>query len=65
MKVFVDTDRCTLSAQCVFTAEEVFALNEDDELVYDPTPDEQWRTDTETAAKTCPVQAILIDEDRP
>jgi ferredoxin len=65
VKVFVDTTRCTVSAQCAFAAEEVFALDEDDTLVYDPEPGEQWRDEVELAARSCPVQAILLDDDRP
>ncbi|WP_342742734.1 ferredoxin [Nonomuraea jiangxiensis] len=38
MRVSVDLSLCQTHAQCVFAAPEVFALDEDDELVYDATP---------------------------
>lgn len=61
MRVRVDMTRCETHAQCVFAAPEVFALDDDDELVYDSTPDESLRPAIEQAARACPVQAIFLD----
>ena len=38
MRVHVDTARCETHAQCVFAAPDVFTLDDDDELTYDPAP---------------------------
>ena len=65
MRVTVDRSRCQVLAQCVFAAPDVFALDEDDLLVYDAEPDESLWSDVELAARSCPVKAIAVDEDRP
>lgn len=63
MRVRVDRTLCQTHAQCVFAAPEVFALDDDDELVYDATPgDASWPA-VEEAARACPVQAVFLDED--
>ncbi|WP_308442510.1 ferredoxin [Planotetraspora mira] len=61
MRVRVDMTLCETHAQCVFAAPEVFTLNEDDELVYDATPDDAMSPAVEQAARACPVQAITVD----
>lgn len=61
MKIRVDMTRCETHAQCVFAAPEVFALDDDDELVYDAAPDEGLRAAVEQAVIACPVQAISIE----
>ncbi|NUW41257.1 ferredoxin [Nonomuraea rhodomycinica] len=63
MRVRVDMNLCQTHAQCVFAAPEVFALNDDDELVYDATPADALRPAIEEAARACPVQAIFLDGD--
>ncbi|MEU6727938.1 ferredoxin [Nonomuraea wenchangensis] len=63
MRVRVDKTLCQTHAQCVFAAPEVFALDDDDELVYDAAPaDASWPA-VEQAARACPVQAVFLDED--
>ncbi|MEU8247922.1 ferredoxin [Nonomuraea sp. NPDC048916] len=62
MRVRVDMTLCETHAQCVFAAPEVFALNDDDELVYDATPDDATSPELEQAARACPVQAISLDD---
>jgi ferredoxin len=61
MRVRVDMTLCQTHAQCVFATPEVFALNDDDELVYDATPTDALRPAIEEAARACPVQAIYLD----
>ncbi|HEX7746204.1 MAG TPA: ferredoxin [Micromonosporaceae bacterium] len=61
MRVRVDMTQCQTHAQCVFAAPEAFALNDDDELVYDATPGDALRPVIEQAARACPVQAIFLD----
>ncbi|MCC3765339.1 ferredoxin [Glycomyces sp. TRM65418] len=62
MKVRVDRSRCQVLAQCVFAAPDVFELDEDDRLVYDAEPDDALWPDVELAARSCPVKAILLDD---
>ncbi|MEV0994014.1 ferredoxin [Nonomuraea sp. NPDC050202] len=61
MRVRVDMTLCETHAQCVFAAPAVFALNDDDELVYDATPDDALRPAIEQAVRACPVGAISLD----
>jgi ferredoxin len=60
-QVQVNFDLCEQHAQCVFAAPDVFRLN-DDELEYEAEYDESLRADVQSAAVSCPSQAItLID----
>lgn len=62
MKVIVDMDVCKDHGQCVFSAPEVFQLNEEGRLVYNAEPDESLREAVEEAADVCPLQAITIED---
>jgi NADPH-dependent 2,4-dienoyl-CoA reductase/sulfur reductase-like enzyme/ferredoxin len=62
MRVVVDLTRCQGYAQCAFLAPEVFRMNGDEALMYDPAPDEAQRTRVLRAAAACPVQALEVDE---
>lgn len=63
MRVVVDFSRCESNALCVASAPEVFDLGDDDVLcVIDETPSEELREKVQTAADTCPKQAITIEE---
>jgi len=62
MRVHVDTARCETHAQCVFAAPDVFTLDDDDELTYDPAPADTSLPAVELAARACPVSAIVLDE---
>jgi ferredoxin len=64
MNVDVDRAICEIHAQCVYAAPEVFTLDEDDELVYDPSPDPKHEDAVRSAALVCPVQAIRLTGDR-
>ena len=62
--VRIDLERCTGYGNCVEAAESVFALDESDRavvLVEHPT-EELWAT-VRRAARLCPVDAVVIDED--
>ncbi|GAA2148195.1 ferredoxin [Glycomyces algeriensis] len=61
MKVRVDRSRCQVLAQCVFTAPDVFGIDDEGGLVYDADPDDAFAEEVEQAARACPLQAILID----
>jgi ferredoxin len=61
VRVVVDRDLCCTYAQCVATAPDVFRI-EDEQLVYDPTPDEELRSVVEEAVQGCPAQAIRLED---
>jgi ferredoxin len=61
MRLVVDLNRCLGYAQCVFLAPDVFRLNGEEALMYDPNPDDAKRLRILRAAAACPVQAIVVD----
>ncbi len=61
MRVVVDLNKCLGYAQCVFLAPDVFKLNGEEALRYDPNPDDATRLKVLRAAAACPVQAILVE----
>jgi ferredoxin len=61
MTIVVDLNRCQGYGQCVFLAPEVFELEGDEVLMYDPGPDETQRLSVLRAAAACPVQAIRVE----
>ena len=60
MRVVVDLGKCADHGQCVFAAPEVFALDENGKLVYEPAPGDDLREKVEEAADVCPLQAISV-----
>ena len=64
MKVVVDFDLCESNAICMGIAPEVFEVRDDDFLyVLQENPDESLRPKVEQAVRSCPKQAIRIEED--
>ena len=61
MKVIVDMDVCKDHGQCVFSAPEVFQINDSGRLVYESGPDDALRDAVEEAADVCPLQAITVE----
>lgn len=61
----VDRTLCEIHAICVFTAPDVFSLDEDDELVYDESPDDGQDRAVRDAAAACPVRAIRVEPAQP
>ncbi len=61
MKIVVDLDLCADHGQCVYSAPEVFALDDNGKLVYKEQADESLRELVEEAADVCPMQAITIE----
>jgi ferredoxin len=62
INVRVDRDVCQNHGQCVFSAPQVFELDDDGELVQlQDDVDEDLRDAVEEAADVCPVQAITIE----
>ncbi|MBO0727691.1 MAG: ferredoxin [Acidimicrobiaceae bacterium] len=64
MKVVVDFQACEMHGDCVMEAPEVFDLTDDSEVVtvLDAEPPEELRSKAETAARMCPVAAILVKD---
>jgi ferredoxin len=64
MNVVVDELRCDAHGLCVDACPEVFALDDDDDLVrvLDATPAESLRASLERAALVCPKAAIRIED---
>jgi ferredoxin len=65
VRVVVDELRCDAHGQCVDACPEVFALEDDDDIVrvLDEHPDASLREKLERAAMLCPKAAITIDEE--
>lgn len=61
VKVFVDMDKCQHYGQCCFEAEDIFTLDDDGKLTYVAEADEDRRSDIESAADVCPMQAISVE----
>ncbi|MFT4470419.1 FAD-dependent oxidoreductase [Arthrobacter sulfonylureivorans] len=61
MRIAVDLTKCQGYAQCAFLAPEVFRIQGDEALTYDPDPDEAQRIKIRRAAAACPVQAISLE----
>ncbi|MFB6679841.1 ferredoxin [Streptomyces sp. NPDC056390] len=61
MKVVVDMNKCQDHGQCVFSAPDVFQLDDTGRLAYVSEPDEALRDEVEEAADVCPLQAIRIE----
>jgi ferredoxin len=64
MKVRVNELRCDAHGVCVDACPEVFALDDDDDVVrvLQEEPDESLRASLERAARLCPKAAITIDD---
>jgi ferredoxin len=63
MRVVVDFDLCESNALCMGIAPEVFEVREDDLLyVLDEHPAEELREKILMAVRTCPKNAISIED---
>ncbi|WP_427169960.1 FAD-dependent oxidoreductase [Arthrobacter sp. 92] len=62
MRLAVDLTKCQGYAQCAFLAPDVFTIQGDEALTYDPNPDEAQRKRVRRAAAACPLQAIQLDD---
>lgn len=64
MRLVVDLTRCQGYAQCAFLAPDVFRMQGDEALWYDPEPAETRREQVARAAAACPVQALRVEPAR-
>ena len=64
MRVVIDELRCDAHGVCVSVCPEVFALDDDDDVVrvLDDQPDESLRETLARAAQGCPKAAITIED---
>ena len=63
MRVVVDFDVCESNAICMRTAPEVFLVDDDDNLqILQENPPEELRAKVELAVRSCPKQAITLEE---
>jgi ferredoxin len=63
MRVVVDFELCESNALCMGLAPEVFEVRDDDLLyVLDESPPEALRSQVEAAVRTCPKNAISIED---
>jgi ferredoxin len=64
MRVIVDRDLCESNGVCEGLASAVFRINDDDELdILQEHPDESLRAKVQDAVRSCPKQALSIEED--
>ena len=61
MRLVVDLTRCQGYAQCAALGPEVFRMQGDETLWYDPEPGDWQRDQVLSAAAACPVQALRVD----
>ena len=63
MRVVIDFDLCESNALCMGLAPKVFEVRDDDLLyVLNDNPPEEWREKVEAAVRTCPKNAISIED---
>ncbi|WP_081736816.1 FAD-dependent oxidoreductase [Arthrobacter sp. MA-N2] len=61
MRIVVDLTKCQGYAQCAFLAPDVFTIQGDEALSYDPHPERTQLKKIRRAAAACPVQAIRLE----
>jgi ferredoxin len=63
VRVVVDWDLCESNGLCMAAAPEVFELQDDDTLmILQENPDESLRAKVVDAVRTCPKQAITLQD---
>jgi len=64
VKVIVDRDLCESNGVCEGLVPSVFRINNDDELeILEEHPDESLRAKVQDAVRSCPKQALSLQED--
>jgi ferredoxin len=63
MRVVVDFDRCQSNAVCMGIAPDIFEVRDDGFLyILQENPSESSRSKVEEAVRSCPTQAISVEE---
>ena len=62
IKVYVDPDICETHGQCTLVAPDIFWLDDDGDLHYEPNPEASMRKAVEQAAENCPTLAIRVTD---
>ena len=63
MKIVVNWSLCEGNGNCEAVAPELFALNDEDELeILNETPAEELREKAEAAVRSCPKNALSIED---
>jgi ferredoxin len=60
IRIEVDRELCELHGQCVFTAPDLFHIDDDGVLHHAEQAPEEYRRLAEEAASICPAAAITI-----
>jgi ferredoxin len=62
--VILDTQNCQAYANCLLTAPDVFDLDEDRgiAIIKQDNPPEELRAVVEEAVRSCPVQALTLED---
>ncbi|MBV9284859.1 MAG: ferredoxin [Acidimicrobiia bacterium] len=64
MRVIVDRDLCESNGVCEGLVPSVFQINDEDELdILQEHPDESLRAKVMDAVRSCPKQALSVEED--
>jgi ferredoxin len=64
MRIVVDRDLCESNGVCEGLAPEVFQIDDDDDLqLLQEQPDESLRSKVQDAVRSCPKQALSIQDD--
>jgi ferredoxin len=65
MRVIADTETCQAYGNCLLEAPDVFDLDDETAavVVLQANPPEELRPAVEAAVRSCPVQALTLQED--
>jgi ferredoxin len=65
MRVIADTETCQAYGNCLLEAPDVFDLDDETAavMVLQVNPPEELRPAVEAAVRSCPVQALTLQED--
>lgn len=64
MKILLDEALCDAYAECIFAAPDLFAMDDDDDVVrllVQVVPDDQ-RAKAEEAVRVCPARALRVED---
>jgi ferredoxin len=64
MRVVLDPQNCQAYANCLLTAPDVFDLDEEKgvAIIKQEHPAEELRSEVEEAVRSCPVQALTLED---